>query len=210
MQDTQIANYLLDIEAVKINVQNPFTWTSGIKSPIYCDCRLVNSYVEQRDAVISKFTDLINEKFISKTNIIAGVASGGISYGVLIADRLNLPFIYVRSERKKHGLMQQIEGFYEGFANRVILIEDHISTGGSSMKAINAIKGEKLELVCLLSIMTYGFKEAEESFKEANVIHHSLCNLDAIIQVALERSIITSQDAEEINKFRKSYRTWLD
>src|SRR5258708_33435144 len=104
MQDTEIANHLLDIKAVKIDVKTPFLWTSGIQSPIYCDCRIVNSYVKQRDAVINKFVELIKAEFINKTNIIGGVASGGISYGALVADRLSLPFIYVREERKKHGL----------------------------------------------------------------------------------------------------------
>lgn len=207
MPDTQIANYLLDIKAVKINVKEPFTWTSGIKSPIYCDCRIVNSYVNERDAVVSRFVDLISSKY-KNVNLIAGIASGGISYGVLIADRLNLPFVYIREERKKHGLKKQIEGYYEGFGNKVLLIEDHISTGGSSLNAINVVKEEKLEVVGLLSIMTYGFKEAEDKFKEANVPHESLCNLDAILDVASERGIITPEDAEKINKFRANHRDW--
>jgi len=206
MQDTEIANYLLDIKAVKIDVKTPFLWTSGIQSPIYCDCRIVNSYVKERDAVINKFVELIRAEFINKTNVIGGVASGGISYGALVADRLSLPFIYVREERKKHGLEKHIEGEYEAFGNRVILIEDHISTGGSSMKAINAIKEQKLELVCLLSIMTYNFKEAEEVFSNAGVIHHSLCNLDTILEVALQRGIINSTDADKILKFRESHK----
>jgi orotate phosphoribosyltransferase len=204
MQDTQIANFLLNIKAVKINVKEPFTWTSGIKSPIYCDCRIVNSYVKERNTVINKFVELIRAEFINKTNIIGGVASGGISYGALVADRLSLPFIYVREERKKHGLEKHIEGEYEAFGNRVVLIEDHISTGGSSMKAINAIKEQKLELVCLLSIMTYNFKEAEDVFSNAGIIHHSLCNLDTILEVALQRGIINSTDADKILKFRES------
>lgn len=208
MQDTLIANFLLDIKAVQINVKEPFIWTSGIESPIYCDCRIVNSYVKERDAVISKFVELINDSFISKTNIIGGVASGGISYGALVADRLKLPFIYIREERKKHGLKKQIEGSYEAFGNRVVLIEDNISTGGSSIKAINALKEQKLELVCLLSIMTYGFKEANEAFKAAGVIHDSLCNLDIILEVASERNIITVEDADKIRQFRISHKDW--
>src|SRR5688572_15845864 len=123
MQDIQVANFLLDIKAVKINVKEPFVWTSGIKSPIYCDCRIVNSYVEARNTVINKFTDLINKDLISKTDAIAGIASGSISYGALIADRLKKPFIYVREKRKEYGLKKQIEGEYTDF-NNVILIED--------------------------------------------------------------------------------------
>jgi orotate phosphoribosyltransferase len=207
-QDTRIANFLLDINAVKINVKEPFIWTSGIKSPIYCDCRIVNSYVEARDAVISKFVEVINGRFISKTNIIGGVASGGISFGALVADRLHLPFIYVREERKKHGLKKQIEGAYEPFGNRVLLIEDHISTGGSSVKAIHVLKDQQLEVVCLLSIMTYGFKEADVAFDAAGVIHDSLCNLDVVLEVAAERNIINSEEADKIRQFRSSYTDW--
>ncbi len=208
IQNTEIANYLLDIQAVKINVKDPFTWTSGIKSPIYCDCRIINSFVKERDAVIAGFTDLINEKYISETNIICGVASGGISYGALIADRLKLPFIYVRSEKKKHGLGKQVEGSYEAFGNKVVVIEDLISTGGSSMKAINALKDEAMEIVCLLSIMTYGFTEADEAFDEAGIYHDSLCNLDAIIDVAAQRNLITSHDIDKVHKFKASPKNW--
>ena len=208
IQDIQIANFLLDIEAVKINVKEPFVWTSGIKSPIYTDCRIVNSYVKARNAVIEKFTDLVKRRFLSKTNIIAGVAYGGISFGVLVADRLGLPFIYVREERKKHGLKKHIEGAYESFGNKVVLIEDHISTGGSSMKAINVLREQSLELTCLLSIMTYGFKEADETFHNAGVLHDSLCNLDTILEVALQRGIINSGDADKILQFRASHTNW--
>ncbi|MEO6328055.1 MAG: orotate phosphoribosyltransferase [Ginsengibacter sp.] len=208
MQDTQIANYLLDIKAIKINVTEPFTWTSGIKSPIYCDCRRVNSFVKERDAVINKFTDIIKGRFLSNTNVIAGVASGGISYGVLVADRLDLPFIYVREERKKHGLKKEIEGEYQSFGNRVVLIEDHISTGGSSMKAVNSLRDEHLEVNCLLSIMTYGFKEANDAFYAAGILHDSLCNLDTILEVALQRQIINSADADKIRGFRESQTDW--
>lgn len=208
MRDAEIANYLLDIQAVKINVKNPFTWTSGIISPIYCDCRIVNSYVKERDAVIAKFSDVINEKFMPETNIICGVASGGISYGVLVADRLKLPFIYVRAEKKKHGLKKQIEGSFEQFGKKVVVIEDLISTGGSSIKAINALKDKGLEIVCLLSIMTYGFKEADEAFHEAGIYYDSLCNLDAIIEVATQRNLITSRDIDKVQQFKASPKNW--
>lgn len=200
MQDTQIANLLLDIKAFKINVHEPFKWTSGIMSPIYCDCRIVNSHVKVRDVVIKAFTDLISRDFIN-TDSIAGVASGGISYGALIADRLHLPFIYVRDKKKDHGLGKQIEGEYFPHT-RVILIEDHISTGGSSLKAVDAIREAELRLECLLSIMTYNSKRAHELFDKENVKHYSLCNLEAIIEVALERSIISHSDAETILQFR--------
>jgi orotate phosphoribosyltransferase len=200
MQDTQIANFLLNIKAVKINVKEPFTWTSGIKSPIYCDCRIVNSYVEARDAVISKFTDLINKDF-PNVDLIGGVASGGISYGALIADRLKKPFIYVRERKKEYGLMKQVEGEYNAY-NSVVLIEDHISTGGSSLNAIKAIRDRNLKVAGLLSIMTYSFKEAKHKFEEANVKQESLCDLDTILNVALSEGRITSDDVKTILDFR--------
>lgn len=207
MQETQIANFLLDIEAVKINVKEPFVWTSGIQSPIYCDCRVVNSNVAARDAVTAGFTEIINKDFILETDVIAGVASGGISYGALIADRLKKPFIYVREERKKYGLKKQIEGNFN-IGNTVILIEDLISTGGSSMKAVQVLKEENLKLVCLLSIMTYGFKQAQNTFSEANVIHKSLCNVNAILKVAAEKGIINSVDSDKILHFIQSPKDW--
>ncbi|MEP6595723.1 MAG: orotate phosphoribosyltransferase, partial [Ginsengibacter sp.] len=207
MQDNQIANFLLDIKAVKINVKEPFVWTSGIKSPIYCDCRIVNSYPEARDTVINKFTGLINKHFISKTDVIAGIASGSISYGALIADRLQKPFIYVREKRKEYGLKKQIEGAYDAY-NKVILIEDLISTGGSSLNAIKAIREAGLIIVSLLSIMTYSFKEAEARFSEEKILHESLCDLDTVLQAAYERSIIDNEDIQAILQFRESPNTW--
>lgn len=203
----QIAKFLLEIKAVKFNVDEPFIWTSGIKSPIYCDNRIINSKVDIRDAVIFAFSNIITSDYLNETDIIAAVAIGGIPYGVLAADRLKLPFIYVREERKKHGLMKRVEGeFKEG--DRVLLIEDHISTGGSSMKAIEGLKDEGLELICLLSIMTYGFKQAEELFRIQNVKHESICNLDIILMVAQEEGIISSDDAETILQFRESPSEW--
>lgn len=204
----QIAKYLLDIEAVKFNVQNPFTWVSGIKSPIYCDNRIINSKVTVRDSVIAEFTSIVFNKFLDQTDIIAGVATGGIPYGVLVADRLKLPFIYVREKRKEHGLKKIIEGEFK-VGDRVVLIEDHISTGMSSLRAIDAIRDEGLELICLVSIMTYGFKVAEKSFKEKNINHLSICDLDTILEVAQEENILTPDAANEVIRFRESPHNWL-
>lgn len=206
MRDTEIANILLEIKAVKINVREPFTWTSGIVSPIYCDCRIVNSYVHARDAVIGKFTNLINNDF-SSVDVIAGIASGGISYGALIADRLHKPFIYVREKKKEHGLKKQIEGEYNAH-NNVVLIEDLISTGGSSLNAVKAVREETLKVIGLLSIMTYGFKEAEDQFTKENIKHESLCDLDTVLFVASEKSIINSNDVDKVIEFRKSRKHW--
>ncbi len=204
----EIAEFLLEFQAVKFRTTEPFfEWASGIKSPIYCDNRIVNSKVEARNAVITAFFDLIKNKYINNIDIIAGVATGGIPYGVLVADRFNLPFIYVRSEKKKHGLGKQIEGSYKK-GDRVLLIEDHISTGGSSLNAIEALRDEGLELICLLSIVTYSFEIAKQRFREAGVTHESLCDLDTILKVAVQKDIINTDDKNGILDFRRSPNDW--
>jgi orotate phosphoribosyltransferase len=200
----QIAKHLLQIGAVKFNVENPFTWVSGIKSPIYCDNRIINSKVDVRSDVVNAFSNIILENFLKDTDVIAGVATGGIPYGVITADHLKLPFIYVREKRKEHGLKNIIEGVYEK-GQRVILIEDHISTGMSSIKAVDALRDEGLEIVCLISIMTYDFKEANEKFKEKNIRHLSICDLDTILEVAQQENSLSSEDATTILKFRDSH-----
>jgi orotate phosphoribosyltransferase len=202
-----IARSLLEIGAVKLNLDELFTWTSGIKSPIYCDNRIINSKVEVRDSVISEFSNTVATKYGLHPDIIAGVATGGMTYGVLIASRLNLPFIYVRSERKEHGLKKVVEGYYEP-GSKVVLIEDHISTGKSSLKAVEHLREEGLEVICLLSIMTYGFKEADKLFSENNVHHASICDLDTILEVAKEEGILNQEQVQTILEFRDSPKTW--
>ena len=193
--------------AVKFNVEEPFTWTSGIMSPIYCDNRIINSKVEVRDAVVAEFSNIIQDRYLAKTDVIAGVATGGIPYGVLAADRIRKPFIYVRDKRKAHGLKNLVEGgFTKG--QRVVLIEDHISTGLSSNRAIQGLKEEGLEVIALISIMTYGFKVAQDLFRDAGVENISICNLDTVLDVALERGILSSADVATILKFRESPQGW--
>jgi orotate phosphoribosyltransferase len=203
----QIAKSLLKIGAVKFNVEHPFKWTSGIDSPIYCDNRVINSRVEVRDAVIEEFMKIISDNFAGKFDTIAGVATGGMPYGVLIADRLKLPFIYVRSERKEYGMKKVVEGDFK-VGERVILIEDHISTGKSSLKAAQFLKEENVVVICLLSIMTYGFKEAEEKFKQDNVPFGSICNLDIVLDVAKQENILSTSQVDTILQFRESPKTW--
>jgi orotate phosphoribosyltransferase len=188
-------------------MDKPFTWVSGIQSPIYCDNRIINSKVDVRDAVISEFTNIILKNYLPEIDVIAGVATGGIPYGVLIADRLKLPFIYVREKRKEYGLKKIIEGAYSEH-DRVILIEDHISTGMSSIKAVQGLREAGLNLTSLMSIMTYGFRDAEAAFRSENIHHESICDLDIILQVAQEESILSEQDAKQILKFRESPTTW--
>ncbi len=203
-----IAENLLSIGSVKLQVTNPFVWVSGIQSPIYCDNRLINSNVEVRKKVVASFVDLIKEKF-KDVEVIAGVATGGIPLGMLIADRLDLPFIYARQAAKEHGLKKQIEGSYKA-GQKVVLIEDHISTGGSSIIAIDAIRSENLNLLGLISIMTYGFDAAKDKFSQHNVNFYSLCNLETVLDVAKEKGIINQSECNSILEFKKSPATWGD
>lgn len=203
----QIAHDLLQLGAVKLNVKEPFTWVSGIKGPIYCDNRVVNSDPKIRRRVVDAFVELIKEKF-SDVEVIAGIVTGGLPFGSLIADRLNLPFIYVRQQAKEHGLKKQVEGFYIKGA-KVVVIEDHISTGGSSIVAIEALQHEQLQILGLVSIMTYGFEKAIKAFSEHHIDQYSLCDLDIILDVALEESRINSADKDSILAFRGSPERWF-
>lgn len=200
----QIAKFLLDIGAVKFNADEPFKWSSGILSPIYCDNRVINSNIEVRDAVKDGFCEIIISRYNGGADIIGAVATGGIPYGALVADKLRLPFLYVRSGKKAHGLMKNVEGAFNK-GERVVLIEDLVSTGGSSMNAVEALKEEGLVVTGLLSIMTYGFKKAGDLFQSAGLPFESLCNLDVILKVAGDQGVIASGDAEKILEFRKQY-----
>lgn len=202
----EIANDLLNIGAVQLNMNSPFTWVSGIKSPIYCDNRKVSSNVKVRQNVIKAFVNVIKHNF-SEVEIIAGVATGGIPFGALIADKMNLPFIYVRQAPKEHGLMKQVEGYYKK-GQKVVVIEDHISTGGSSLKAINGLRNVSLEILGLISIMTYDFKSAIELFKNENINHISLCSLDIIAEVARENNKITDEEVKSLIHFRDNPKNW--
>ena len=198
-----IAKNLLEIGSIKFSIDQPFTWVSGIKSPIYCDNRKICSDVKVRNIVIDAFVELIKTNF-PQTEVIAGVATGGIPFGVLIADRMDLPFVYVRQAAKEHGLMKQVEGeFQEG--QKVVLIEDHISTGGSSIKAVNGLRNEGLELLSLISVMTYGFKKADDLFKETDVNQWSLCDLNTAMDVAFETGSISKADKDVILEFKSGF-----
>lgn len=202
----QVGINLLEIGAVQINVDNPFTWVSGIKSPIYCDNRKIPSDVSVRKKMVQYFVNLIRKEF-SEVDVIAGVATGGIPLGILIAQELDLPFIYVRQEPKQHGLMKQVEGDYnEG--DKVVLIEDHVSTGGSSLKAIKGLENEGLELLSLVSIMTYGFDSANERFTDNNINHYSLCDLDTIVDVSLRMGMISKDQKKSLKDFQADPQNW--
>lgn len=195
-----IAKRLLNLGAIQFNTEKPFTWVSGIKSPVYCDNRKISSDIKVRAYVVDAFVNVIKKEFPS-VEIIAGVATGGIPMGILIADRMNLPFIYVRQAPKGHGLMRQVEGAYNA-GDKLVLIEDHISTGGSSLNAIIGLRNEELDMLSLLSIMTYGFKKAEFLFHDNDVNHMSLCDLDTIVKVAESEGKITQQEKESILEFK--------
>ena len=201
-----IAKELLLIGSVSFDVNSPFTWVSGIKSPVYCDNRKVNSHVATRKKVVDAFHDLIKSDF-PNLEIIAGVATGGIPFGILVADRMDLPFIYVRQAPKEHGLMRQVEGHYKP-GNKVVLIEDLISTGGSSLKAVQGLRQEQLDTLGLVSVFTYHFEKAENLFAKENINQCSICDLDTLVDVAVAEGRISSQDKGSILAFRNNPESW--
>ena len=205
--ESVIAQKLLQINAIKLNPTNPYTWASGWKSPIYCDNRKILSFPEVRDLVKNEFVNLLNAVY-GKPDIIAGVATGAIAHGALVADLLNLPFIYIRSASKSHGLENLIEGVLEA-GQKVIVIEDLISTGGSSIKAVQAIREKNAEVVGMLAIFTYGFSQAELNFEKANCKLHTLSNYNALINKALQSGYIAQDQVNLLTDWRKNPETWM-
>ena len=201
-----IPKKLLKIKAVKLQPNNPFVWASGWKSPIYCDNRKTLSYPAIRtyikNALVRTIMDLYPE-----AEVIAGVATGAIAQGALVADELGLPFIYVRSSPKDHGLENLIEGDLRP-KQKVVVIEDLISTGGSSLKAVEAIRKDGSEVLGMVAIFTYGFAAAEEKFKSAKVKLSALSNYDAVLTEALATSYIQEKDMETLREWRKNPSAW--
>lgn len=202
----KVAEFLLQIKAVKLQPKNPFTWASGWKSPIYCDNRVTLSYPNIRTFIRQSYSDAILEKF-GKPDVIAGVATGGIAQGALVAEELGLPFIYVRSSAKGHGMGNQIEGHYEQ-GQKVVVIEDLISTGGSSLKAVDALREAGLEVRGLVSIFTYGFEIAQNNFDEAKCPFVTLTNYDVLIEKALNDTYITKDDVESLKEWKMNPSQW--
>ncbi|HAN77259.1 MAG TPA: orotate phosphoribosyltransferase, partial [Bacteroidales bacterium] len=184
-----IANQLLQIKAIKLQPANPFTWASGWKSPIYCDNRVTLSFPEVRNAIKNAFADQIKALY-PNAELIAGVATGAIAQAALVADIMNLPMIYVRPTAKEHGMGNQIEGELKP-GQKVVVIEDLISTGGSSLKAVEALRAGGAEVLGMVAIFTYGFKTAENNFVNANVQLNTLSNYNALVQEALNTGYIT-------------------
>jgi len=204
----EVAKGLLKIEAVKVNIGEPYTWTSGLKSPVYCDNRVTLSYPPLRSTIIDGFVALIKEHY-PQVEAIAGIATAGIAQGALIADKLGLPYCYVRPEPKKHGMKNQIEGRLSEGA-KVILIEDLISTGLSSLKAVKACREYGAEVLAVLSIFTYGFDVSKQAFVDADCAMHSLCNFDILNREAVEMNYIKEADIPSIQSWQKNPKDWSD
>jgi len=202
----KIAEFLLQIKAIKLSTDNPFTWASGRKSPIYCDNRKTLSYPAIRTYIRQEYINTINKSF-GRPDVIAGVATGGIAQGALIAQDMGLPFVYVRAEAKKHGLSNMIEGVLEK-GQSVIVIEDLISTGGSSLKAVEAIREAGCLVKGMVAIFTYGFDEATENFKKANCVVKTLTDYNILIEEALKKNYITEKDVDSLRAWRKDPAKW--
>jgi len=200
------AELLLQINAIKLQPQNPFTWASGWESPIYCDNRITLSYPIIRNYLRKNLAKQIKEIY-GKPDVIVGVATGAIGIGALVADVLNLPFCYVRPEAKKHGRQNKIEGYIEKGQNAII-VEDLISTGKSSLLAVEALKEAKVNVKGMVAIFTYGFAIAEENFKNANVNLHTLSNYENLLLLAEKSNYITSSEAEILSKWRIDPGNW--
>ena len=203
---TVIAGKLLQAEAVQLSPSKPFTWASGWKSPIYCDNRRVLSYPYIRDFIKSEMCNIVFEKF-PDVDLVAGVATAGIAWGAMVADQLKLPFIYVRPKPKEHGLGNQIEGYFRR-DQKVIVIEDLVSTGKSSLQVVDVLKNEGIEVAGMVSIFTYGFPVATEAFKTAGIEYYSLTDYPSLVTLALERQTIQPSEEEVLLKWRDDPANW--
>lgn len=200
------AEFLLQIKAIKLQPSKPFTWASGWNSPIYCDNRITLSHHATRTYIREQLADAVVERF-GKPDVIAGVATGAIAHGILVAQELGLPFIYVRPEPKKHGRKNQIEGFIESGQN-VVVIEDLISTGGSSLKAVKALEEVGCTVLGMAAIFTYGFQLADDNFKEAKCDLITLSDYSSLVDQAIDRGYISDQEIDALKKWRESPDKW--
>jgi orotate phosphoribosyltransferase len=208
MENSQIevTKRLLAIDTIKIQPNIPFTWASGWKSPIYCDNRKVLSFPETRTFICQEFVNLVREKY-PNAEAIAGVATGAIAHGVLVAEVLQLPFIYIRSKPKGHGLENLIEGDIQP-GTKVVIIEDLVSTGGSSLSAAEAVRNYGAEVLGMLAIFTYNFPQAAKNFEDANIELTTLSNYNLLLKLAYDSGEITDEQLESLNQWRKSPDTW--
>jgi orotate phosphoribosyltransferase len=202
-----IAEKLLQAGAVKLSPGKPYTWASGWKSPIYCDNRKVLSFPYLRDFIKSEMCNIIFEQF-AEADLLAGVATAGIAWGAMAADQLKLPFVYVRPKPKEHGLGNQIEGFFEA-KQKAVVVEDLISTGKSSLQVVDVLRASGVEVIGMVSIFNYGFDEAIKAFKNADVEVESLTNYSALIELAIEKNIVSSNDEQMLQSWRSAPDKWM-
>lgn len=203
-----LASFLLQIKAIKLNPANPFTWASGLKSPIYCDNRVTLSYPQVRTFIREGFKNMCLDKF-GTPDVIAGVATGGIPQGALVAQELGLPFVYVRSEKKSHGMNNQVEGIINS-GQSVVIIEDLVSTGKSSLNAVEALREKGAVIKGMLAIFTYGMDIAAENFKKNKCELFTLTNYDALIKKAAEENYIRENDLVSLMEWKKDPQAWSD
>ena len=203
-----LASFLLQIKAIKLNPANPFTWASGLKSPIYCDNRVTLSYPQVRTFIREGFVKMCLDKF-GKPDVIAGVATGGIPQGALVAQELGLPFVYVRSEKKSHGMNNQVEGIINS-GQSVVIIEDLVSTGKSSLNAVEALREKGAVIKGMLAIFTYGMEIAAENFKNNKCELFTLTNYNALIQKAAEENYIREDDLASLLEWKSNPQAWSD
>ncbi len=206
LSENKIAVSLLRIKAVKLQPSNPFTWASGWKSPIYCDNRKTLSFPDVRTFIRDSFADTIARSY-PNAELIAGVATGAIAHGALVADKMGLPFIYVRSGAKEHGLGNQIEGYYEK-GQKAVVIEDLISTGKSSLSAVKALRDAGCDVLGMAAIFTYQFPKASNAFSEANCELETLSNYTVLIDAAVKEGYISDADIATLSEWRKAPEEW--
>lgn len=204
--ELKIAEILLKINAIKLSPHDPFKWASGWNSPIYCDNRTILSYPNVRNEIKLELSNLLMKKF-GKPDVIAGVATGAIGIGMLVADFLNLPFIYVRPEAKKHGRKNQIEGKIDS-NQKVVVIEDLISTGKSSINAVKALRNQNIEVTGMVAIFTYGFDVSMDNFKNENIKLETLSNYKTLIDCALNNNYINSSEMEQLKSWNINPSNW--
>lgn len=202
------AEFLLNVKAVKLNNEHPFTWASGCKSPIYCDNRVTLSYPEIRTFIRQRFSEIVSETW-GDVDVIAGVATGGIAQGALVAQELGKPFVYVRSENKSHGLTNQIEGeIHEG--QSVVVVEDLVSTGKSSLIAVKALREKGCIVKGMVAIFTYGLQVAADNFEAEKVDLVTLTDYDTLVKVAHEKEYVRPQDFDSLSAWRKNPEKWSE
>ena len=203
---SETAELLLKLKAIKLQPNDPFTWASGWKSPIYCDNRIILSNIGCRNKIANYFSQLITEKY-KDVDVIAGVATGAIGIGILVAEKLNLPFIYVRPQAKKHGRQNQIEGEVSK-GKKIVVIEDLISTGKSSLNAVKALREAKLNVLGMIAIFTYDFEISKNNFLKDSVKLNTLSNYSELLKKAVEINYISEKDIETLEKWNKSPESW--